>query len=188
MWEGQPFRPEVWIEKDALIGVIAGVCNELDVAYFSCRGYASQSELWRASRRISACAHDDQATVIIHLGDHDPSGLDMTRDISDRLGLFLGYESYPVQRLALTMAQVDELKPPPNPAKITDSRAKGYIRQYGRSSWELDALDPRTMQKLVRKEILEYREEDIFQERQSKLAEDRAVLETFEAKALEMLE
>jgi hypothetical protein len=86
------------------------------------------------------------------------------------------------------MAQVDELKPPPNPAKITDSRAKGYIRQYGRSSWELDALDPRTMQKLVRKEILEYREEDIFQERQSKLAEDRAVLETFEAKALEMLE
>ena len=62
MRENQDHRPEVWIEKDALTGVISGVCNELDVPYFSCRGYASASEVWKAGywRVRSAIRHHDQ--------------------------------------------------------------------------------------------------------------------------------
>ena len=91
MWQRQNARPEVWIEKDALIGVIEGVCNELDVPYFSCRGYTSQSEMWRAGQRLQHWKQGlAQDTYIIHLGDHDPSGMDMSRDIFDRLELFMG--------------------------------------------------------------------------------------------------
>jgi len=67
LWRHQPFRPEVWVEKDALIGVIARACEREDVAYFSCRGYTSQSELWGAAQRLERYADDGQALVIIHL-------------------------------------------------------------------------------------------------------------------------
>jgi hypothetical protein len=147
-WADQPVRPEVWIEKDALVGVIEGVCHELHVPHFSCRGYTSQSEMWVAARRMLS---PRQRHLIIHLGDHDPSGIDMTRDISDRLALF-GAE-VEVRRIALNWAQVEEYAPPPNPAKITDSRAEKYIEKFGPESWELDALDPTMLETLVRDEL-----------------------------------
>lgn len=91
-WAHQPYRPEVWIEKDALVGVIEGVCEANDVPYFSCRDYTSQSEVWGAAQRLLRHVRRGQIPVVLHLGDHDPSGLDMTRDITDRLGLFLGQD------------------------------------------------------------------------------------------------
>lgn len=66
-WQDQEFRPEVWIEKDALVGVIEGICKDLDVSYFSCRGYSSQSEMWRAASRIEEYLEDGQTPVITAL-------------------------------------------------------------------------------------------------------------------------
>jgi hypothetical protein len=153
MWEGQDRRPEVWIEKEALAGVIAPICRELDVAYFACKGYVSQSEQWEAGVRIrQRVAQYDQDTVILHLGDHDPSGMDMTRDNDDRLSMF-SWEDVEVRRLALNMDQIEQYNPPPNPAKTTDARAASYIAHYGESSWELDALEPSVMVDMIRTEI-----------------------------------
>ena len=176
-WKRQPAYIEVWIEKDALIGVISRVCRELDVPYFSCRGYTSQSEMWRAAERIAEAMDNDHRKkengIIIHLGDHDPSGIDMTRDIQDRLNMFLSGGEFDmrrdmdwitVNRVALTIDQINELNPPPNPAKFTDSRAKDYIAKYGASSWELDALSPEYMNDLIRDTILAYRDEDLWDE------------------------
>jgi hypothetical protein len=163
LWETQPNRVEVWIEKDALVGVIEGVCKDLDVPYFSCRGYTSQSEMWAAAMRLRAYvkpkrkagsmvrAPKPQTPIILHFGDHDPSGIDMTRDITDRLQMFMG--GLEIRRLALHFDQIESFGPPPNPAKVTDSRATAYIREYGRESWELDALDPATLAGLIRNEI-----------------------------------
>lgn len=161
LWAQQPYRVEVWIEKDALVGVIAGACQRNDVAYFSCRGYTSQSELWGAAQRLIGYEKNGQETVIIHLGDHDPSGIDMTRDIQDRLRLF--GSSADVHRIALTMEQVEQYDPPPNPAKLTDSRVTGYLAEYGDESWELDALDPATLDALVESEILSWRSEELWE-------------------------
>lgn len=86
--------------------------------------------------------------VVLYLGDHDPSGEDMVRDIADRLSEF-HVLSVQVKKLALTMKQIKQFNPPPNPAKITDSRARGYIEKYGSSSWELDALPPRELNRIV---------------------------------------
>lgn len=157
-WADQPFRPEVWIEKEALAGVFAGVCRGLDVPYFSCRGYTSASEMWVAGRRLRRYRKAGQIPVIFHFGDHDPSGMDMTRDITDRLALFAAAPIV-VKRLALNMNQIQQYHPPANPAKVTDGRAKAYMVQYGTSSWELDALEPAVLAALVTRSVHRIRDE-----------------------------
>ena len=147
-----------WIEKDALIGVIEGVCQDLDVDFFSCRGYTSQSEMWVAAMRLKGYWENySQEPLVLHFGDHDPSGIDMSRDIQDRLQEFsFGPDGHKIElrRLALNMPQVEKYTPPPNPAKITDSRSDGYIAKYGSKSWELDALEPRVIADLIREEVI----------------------------------
>jgi hypothetical protein len=151
-WRDQPYAPEVWIEKDALVGIAESACTPLYVPYFACRGYASQSEVWAAGQRMIGYRRQGRTPVVFHLGDHDPSGIDMTRDLQDRLQLFCshhGYQAPDVVRLALNMEQVEEHEPPPNPAKLSDSRAQGYIATYGEESWELDALPPDVLAQLI---------------------------------------
>jgi hypothetical protein len=189
-WANQPVRVEVWVEKEALAGIIGQVSSRWDCSYFSCRGYVSQSELWGAAQRLGRYITAGQAVVVLHLGDHDPSGIDMTRDIEDRLRKFLirdwlnahadefegdrvtvakilgsmtarcgGRSPLEVRRIALNSDQVEDYDPPPNPAKLTDSRANGYIEVHGYESWELDALDPNVLDSLVEDHILGERDD-----------------------------
>jgi hypothetical protein len=158
-WADQACHVEVWIEKEALTGVIAGICRELEVPYFACRGYVSQSEVWRAAKRFEKM---DKPAIVIHLGDHDPSGIDMTRDNLDRLELLSNYADVTVRRIALNMDQIDLYDPPPNPTKLTDSRAGSYLAQFGNSSWELDALEPTVIRDLIRENVLEFRDEKVW--------------------------
>jgi len=143
----QTTRVEVWIEKDALVGVFEPICREWQVPLFSCRGYTSQSAMWSAAKRFMNNYENYQDTLILHFGDHDPSGLDMTQDIIGRMETFGARVE--VMRLALNMDQVREYGPPPNPAKLTDSRIGGYLANYGEESWELDALEPKVLSRLV---------------------------------------
>lgn len=177
-WSNQPYRVEVWIEKDALIGVIERTCKILDVAHFSCRGYVSQSEMWSAAQRYIGYANNDQQqVVIIHLGDHDPSGIDMTRDIIDRIMMFTDNCGSSIDRIALNMPQIEELSPPPNPAKLTDSRCQGYIEKYGHKSWELDAIPPDMLSKLVTDTIFKYRDLDLWKEMTEREDEERELIQ-----------
>lgn len=158
LWASQDWRPEVWIEKDALAGVIQGVCEENDVPYFSCRGYTSLSEMWSASQRLREYIRTGQQPYIIHFGDHDPSGMDMSRDIYDRLHkTFMADCEF--QRVALNMDQIEQYAPPPNPAKVTDSRYKTYVQKFGDESWELDALEPSRFRELVELELSKLRDD-----------------------------
>lgn len=147
-WADQDVRVEVWVEKQALEGVIGAACQPLDVDYFSCKGYMSASEMWAAARRFEQYNERGQRVVMIHLGDHDPSGIDMTRDLRERTVDVFGVP-IKVQRIALNMDQVEEFDPPPNPAKLTDSRIGGYMARYGSSSWELDALEPAYLEETI---------------------------------------
>jgi hypothetical protein len=199
-WDGQPYHVEVWVEKDALIGVAERAASLWNAPYFACRGYVSSPELKAASERLLGMIKAGRPVVILHLGDHDPSGIDMTRDMTERLAnfiamdwwldqmgrqgdetsygvinahmqkyldqfpagdqeavpdIFLGFE---LRRIALNYDQVQQYGPPPNPAKLTDSRAQnkdgtGYIDRFGRESWELDALRPAVLVDLIRSHL-----------------------------------
>ena len=158
VWANQERRVEVWIEKNALTGVIHRTCRELDVPYFACIGYVSQSEEYNAYRRSLF-----QPLTILHLGDHDPSGIDMTRDNDERLNTVFGGDVDMV-RIALNMDQVEEYSPPPNPAKMTDSRFADYAAQFGTSSWELDALEPSVINALIKSHVDDLRDDDLYEE------------------------
>ena len=173
-WEGQTYRPEVWIEEEALAGVFERVCKELDVPYFSCRGYTSQSEMWVAGQRLKQWSNLGYIPIIFHFGDHDPSGIDMTRDIEDRLQMFVG--GIELNRLALNIDRVATYKPPPNPAKTTDSPYANYIKVHGHESWELDALDPTIFANLVRNAIGAIRDEITWESQVSAEEEHKRLL------------
>ncbi|MBU2527557.1 MAG: hypothetical protein KKC03_13250 [Bacteroidetes bacterium] len=167
-WVGQPFRPEVWVEKNAMLNVLERACEPLDVPYMSCKGYPSQTALWESAQRMMEHLEVNQVPVVVHLGDHDPSGIDMTRDITDRISLFLnyhGHKSIRVDRVALNMDQVEQYSPPPNPAKMTDSRFEGYMAEFGESSWELDALNVRVLVDLIQGHVRGLMDPDLYDER-----------------------
>jgi hypothetical protein len=162
LWADQPAHVEVWVEKEALSGVIQRAAGAVGVNWFACRGYVSQSEMRASGRRFRRMHQRGKRVHVLHLGDHDPSGIDMTRDIVDRLGTFAGWGVVDVERIALNMAQVEEHQPPPNPAKMTDSRFEGYLERFGDESWELDALDPTTLNGLIVDRVRELRDEDLW--------------------------
>ena len=152
LWLGQRHRPEVWIKKDALIGVIEGVCGQFRIPYLACRGNTSESELYAAGKRFELQIARGLIPVVLHLGDHDPNGLDMTRDNRDRLAMF-AQQGVEVRRLALNIDQVERYRPPPNFAKETDSRFEAYAAEFGQECWELDALNPTVIADLIRMEV-----------------------------------
>lgn len=203
-WNDQPKYLELWVEKQALAGVLAPIARRAHVPLMVNKGYSSASamkaaaermleavgatsvevacascrtiDINRSSRKCSSCERDaglvtiafneDEDTnfakevVVLYLGDHDPSGEDMVRDIRDRLAEF-GVPNLRVDKIALTMVQIRKFNPPPNPAKITDSRAKGYIEKFGDQSWELDALPPKELNRLVEQAIARNVDKDL---------------------------
>lgn len=159
-WQNQPYYVEIWVEKDVLIGIVENTASELDVPCFSCRGYTSQSEMWIAAQRFIR-KQDKRKRIIIHLGDHDPSGIDMTRDIKECMQLFGA--DVKVKRVALTMEQIKEFSLPPNPEKLNES-------------WELDALDPPYLAQLIRNEISELIDEKKWDKVVAQEADDLEIL------------
>jgi len=173
LWENQDWHVEVWVEKEALAGVVQRAAQQVQVHYFSCRGYVSQSEMYAAGMRFRRHGAEGKRNLLIHLGDHDPSGIDMTRDIIDRLTMFAGRRAPEVRRIALNMDQVEEYGPPPNFAKVTDSRFEAYQREFGDDSWELDALEPTVLNDLIVNEVLTVRDEDLWAEALAQEEEER---------------
>ncbi len=179
-WRDQPTYVELWVEKQALAGVLEPLARRHHVTLMVNKGYSSQSAMYESAQRFregmgTTGERDDtvgrgedawydlrseRKGLLLYLGDHDPSGEDMVRDIRDRLQNFGCGEDLSVRKVALTTAQVKQHRPPPNPAKITDSRAAAYIQKHGTSSWEVDALPPNVLARLVTAAITEVIDEE----------------------------
>lgn len=152
LWQGQPYYVEVWVEKDALVDVVGRGCRETRTPHTSCRGFTSIDEIQKTATRLQSKA--DKEVIILHLSDHDPSGVDMTRDLEKRI-TDLGAKAQ-IKRIGLLMAQVQQYNPPPNYAKETDTRYPAYKKLYGEKCWELDALRPEVIESLVDSTIKQY--------------------------------
>lgn len=174
-WEGQENYCELWVEKAALAGVLEPMARRYHVTLMVNKGYSSLSAMYESAKRIMEAGAGKYATVF-YLGDHDPSGEDMVRDIRDRLVTFSHGAPINVEKIALTMAQIEEHDPPPNPTKLTDSRAKDYIRKHGHESWEVDALDPATLQAVISDAIEGVLDLDMMEAVKEREANDRARL------------
>lgn len=156
-WNGQRYYAELWVEKDALSGVLQPLATEYHVTLMVNKGYSSLSAMYESAKRFIEKEDEGYETVLFYLGDHDPSGEDMVRDIQDRLNMF-GSNAI-VKKLALTMPQIEEYNPPPNPAKMSDSRAAKYVDKHGEDSWEVDALPPEVLHGIIREAFEEILDE-----------------------------
>jgi hypothetical protein len=175
MWANQPCRPFVIVEKEALAGVLQQPCETYDVPLLPARGYPSASTLRELAK--TRIMHATQDIVIFHLGDHDPSGMDMSRDLEERLSMFSRHRVHiDFRRIALNMDQIEEQHPPPNPAKTTDCRYEGYAAKFGEESWELDALAPEFIRNLIGDNISSLIDNELWEAKREEIEFVRAKL------------
>ncbi|MDG6926681.1 MAG: hypothetical protein JRN09_09025 [Nitrososphaerota archaeon] len=169
-WEGQPNHVEVWVEKDALSTLFERAVKKYRIVVFPSRGYSSYTKVMEALERFPR----EKNVIILHFGDHDPSGLDMSRDLSSRLdGYSANDGGLVVKRIALSIEQVRELALPPNPTKKADSRAREYTAKYGDECWELDAVPPDTLARWVRGAVEEEIDGDVWKEMEERVKKER---------------
>lgn len=145
----QPNYVEIWVEKDAAVQVAERVARHFGMAYMANRGYLSTSQAHEAALRFRRANLQGKAAHVLYLGDHDPSGMDMSRDLAERMSGMYRVEAFALHRVLLNIDQVRHFNLPPDPAKSTDARHAGYVKRFGVESWELDALDIQVVQRLT---------------------------------------
>lgn len=170
---GQKEYVEVHVEKDAIANILQPITDKYHIVLMVNRGYSSQSAMYESARRIrdNQIEYGCEYSTILYLGDLDPSGEDMVRDVRERLEMFECYCD--VEKLALTIEQVEEFELPPNPTKLTDSRAASFIAKYGYNSWEVDAIPPRVLQSLISEAIEGFIDLETMQVIKDKETEDK---------------
>jgi hypothetical protein len=143
LWADGDYYVEVWLEKEALAGVLVDVTDEYDVPLMVSRGYSSLSYLHSAAETIG---EKDKPAYIYYFGDHDPSGVDIPRNIQARLEEFAPWAEITFEVMAVTPDQIEQWELPTRPTKRTDSRSKGFAGE----SVELDAISPDDLRDLCR--------------------------------------
>jgi hypothetical protein len=146
VWDSQDAYVEIWLEKDALAGVIAPITGKYDVSLMVARGYSSVTFLHDAAEDFP----DDRPVHIYHLGDFDPSGVNAGEKIEEDLREFAPDADIHFTRLAVTPEQIEDWSLPTRPTKRSDSRAARFGSD---ESVELDAIDPRQLRSMVGRAI-----------------------------------
>jgi len=177
-WKKQKHYVEVMVEKQALEGIIGPICDKWNVPLTANKGYSSVSSMYKRGKYIQSQRDVEGKMVhVLYLGDHDPSGIDMTRDVKDRLER---YSDGPVDvvRLGLNHDQVLRHRLPENPVKFKDSRSAGYVELYGEHSWELDALKPTVLRALVENGIKQFLDLPLWRSMEAQQQNDQDNLQT----------
>lgn len=190
--QGQDTVVEVWTEKDALSGILKRITEKYHVRLVVNKGYSSSSAMYRAYQRIVDAHDDEKGFQILYFGDHDPSGLDMIRDIEARLTMMLekgdhnlcpdtleGESAFEIRHIGLTMEQIKRYSLPPNPTKMTDARSASYIEKYGKTCWEVDALSPQQLTAIVEANIIATIDKDKYNDMLKIEGEERLKLRAF---------
>lgn len=171
MWEDQPRNMIISLEKDALSRLVSRVATGYSVRTFPTRGYPSFSFVRQMAGYIEGRL-GGKHTIVLYFGDFDPSGVDIERDLKDRLEKY-GAEDFSVRRVALTSEQIREHSLPPMPVKRSDARSDAFLISHGDRAVELDALDPNLFQGLVKQSIVEQIDTRLWNERVRQIKEMR---------------
>jgi hypothetical protein len=149
LWRNQDAYVEIWLEKDALAGVVYEVTEPWDVPLMVVRGFSSLSFLYEAAQAIQA---QDKPAFLYYLGDWDPSGVHIDKNIEKRLRQFAPDADITFERVAVTREQIETMQLPTRPTKKSDSRSKGFKG----NSVEVDAIPAQTLRDLVTKYIVQH--------------------------------
>jgi hypothetical protein len=176
LWTNAGVYVEVWLEKDALAGVVLPVTQRFDVPLMVARGYASLSFPHGATEYIGEL---DVPTYVYHLGDYDPSGINAGEKIEQTLRELAPDAEIYFQRVAVTTEQIARLSLPTRPTKDSDSRAKGFSAK----SVELDAMPPATLRGIVQSALTRHMPPEQFLVLKAAERSERELLRSFKAAA-----
>ena len=174
-WKRQEYYVEVLVEKDALAGILEPIVSEYHVRLLADKGYPSISSMHDLANRIRKQVRRGKKCVILYMGDHDPSGLDMVTNIPKQMENLKVIVA--VKHIALTKDQVQKYNLLPQYAKKGDSRHPNYKEKHGQYSWELDALDTGVLRDILRTNIKKYLDEDLYRQAIEMENEDKDKLE-----------
>jgi hypothetical protein len=172
LWDSQDAYVEIWLEKEALAGVLYDVTAEWDVPLMVTRGYPSLSFLHSAGEAIS---ETDKPVFLYYFGDHDPSGQDISRTVERELRAFAPRAEITFERVAVTADQIIEMDLPTRPTKTSDSRSKNFEGE----SVEVDAIPPKTLKRLCQDSIEWHIDTDALEAMRTVEAAERKTLQTF---------
>jgi len=147
-WQDQPVHVEIWTEKDAIIGSIEPVTDELGVTVRVSRGFTSTTRVHEIASTFSRIV---KPIFVFYLGDHDPSGRAIELDLYDRISSY--GTDFQMARLAIREKDIDDFNLPPLRIKASDTRAAAFRRKFGNRCVELDALPPEELRSRVRQAI-----------------------------------
>ncbi len=142
IWNDQRAYVEIWLEKEALAGVLDDETYRWDVPLMVTRGYPSLSFLYSAAETIGSI---EKPTFLYYFGDHDPSGLDISRSVQEGIEQLSDGAEFHFERVAVTPQQIEEWGLPGRPTKQTDTRSKNFVGD----SVEVDAIPPAKLRQLV---------------------------------------
>jgi hypothetical protein len=154
MWVDQPFNLLISLEKDALSRLVSDEANKYYIRTFPTRGYPSFTYVSRMASYIRNRLKG-KPTVVLYFGDFDPSGVDIERDLGERLQKY-GAGEFKVRRVALTKEQIMQYSLPPMPVKKSDARAPSFVSNFGEETVELDALEPNVLKLLVHRSVADH--------------------------------
>jgi hypothetical protein len=143
-WSNQDAYVEVWCEKEAMAGVLYEITEPWDVPLMVTRGYPSLSFLYEAAQSVLA---KGKPAWVYYLGDHDPTGLDITRAVEEGLREFAPGADIGFERLAVTHEQIELWDLPTRPTKVKGNAHAKYWR--GGDSVELDAIPVEQLRELL---------------------------------------
>lgn len=144
-WATQPNHCEVWVEKDAIIGSVQSVTDELGVTVRVGRGFQSTTRAHDISERFNEIS---KPITVFYLGDHDASGRTIEADLLARIQKYGSH--FKLKRLAIFAGDIRKFNLPPLRVKMTDSRAKEFLSKYSNACVELDALPPVELRRRIR--------------------------------------
>lgn len=179
-WVGQDYYVEVWLEKDALSGIVSEATYKWRVTLQVNRGYSSITAMRESADRFIEAQDEGREAIIGYFGDHDPSGEDMVRDVGDRLRVFGA--DVEVQKLAILNEDISLYNLPPQPVKDADSRADAFRLAHGSDCVELDALRPDVLRQRVEDFILGYLDREKYDARIGEEKRQRASVKVGYAK------
>ncbi len=145
-WATQPNHVEIWVEKDAIIGSIEDVTDQLGVTVRVGRGFLSTTRAHEIAERFRAI---DKPITVFYLGDHDPSGQAIETDLFGRIQQY-GSGHFELKRLAIFKKDIADYNLPPLRIKQTDSNAATFSKKYGNDCVELDALPPDVLRERIK--------------------------------------
>jgi hypothetical protein len=164
-WKGQENYVEVWIEKDALSRLAENAVSDLNVKVCPSKGYSSFTYIAETVNRLRRIK--DRNIHILYFGDFDPSGLDIERDLYERLVRYGAPSDLQVTRIALSREQIDEYNLPPFPAKVKDARHERFVYETGSTdSVELDALEPPILSAMIHDAVSDLIDWETWRERE----------------------